>query len=77
MARRFYDNSATLSERIRINAIVNEICGAPGADEHRKYQLGSGEVLYHDGSFWILYRALNTWTIEIIGIGTVTNDAPP
>ncbi len=75
-ARRFYDDNATSSERIRISAIVAEICSAPTADERRKYQLGSGEVLYHDGSVWILYRALNNWTIEIIGIGTVTDEAP-
>jgi hypothetical protein len=74
-ARRFYDNSATFSERIRITAIVSEICGAPAADEKRKFQLGSGEVLYHDGMFWILYRALNNWTIEVIGIGTVIDES--
>ena len=74
-ARRFYDDSATSTERIRISAIVAEICTAPAADERLKYRLGSGEVLYHDGTFWILYRALNNWTIEIIGIGTVTDDA--
>ena len=72
-ARDFYDNAATAEERPSIDAIVNAICDSPDAEEQHKFRLNSGGVLYHDGTFWILYRALNGWTIEILGIGTVTD----
>lgn len=76
-ARNFYDNTATAAERPSIDAIVNSLCDSPEADEQHKFRLNSGDVLYHDGAIWILYRALNTWTIEIIGIGTVTDADRP
>jgi hypothetical protein len=75
-ARRFYNEVATAEERQQINAIVNALCEAPGTDERSKYRLGTGEALYHDGSYWILYRSINNWTIEIVGIGTVSDDPP-
>jgi hypothetical protein len=72
-ARDFYDNTATAAERLKVNAIIVELCRSPEVDEVRKYRMQSGDVLYHDGTFWILYRALNNWTIEVLGIGTVAD----
>ena len=50
-ARAFYNQVATSTEQLRIKAIVNELCESPAADERRKYALGAGGVLYHDGAF--------------------------
>ena len=42
-------------------------------DEAIRFSTMRGDTFYNDGALWILYRALNNWTIEIID--TVTNDA--
>jgi hypothetical protein len=76
-ARIFYNEVATTIEQRSIDDIISIICARPHVDEAIRFSTMRGDTLYNDGSFWILYRALNNWTIEIIGIGTVSDEAPP
>lgn len=76
-ARSFYHEVATPVERQTIDSIISVIRDNPGVDEAVGFSTASGETLYNDGTFWILYRALNNWTIEIIGIGTVADADRP
>ena len=75
-ARFFYDEVATTTEQLAIDEIISIIRVRPEMDDAIRFSTARGATLYNDGSFWVLYRALNNWTIEIIGIGTVTADAP-
>ena len=70
-ARSFYHEVATPVERQTIDSILTVICANPAVDEAIRFSTTRGDTLYNDGTFWILYRALNNWTIEILGIGTV------
>ena len=72
-ARFFYHEVATPVERQTIDSIIAVICANPGVDEAIRFSTARGETLYNDATFWILYRALNSWTIEILGIGTVAD----
>ncbi len=72
-ARFFYHEVATPVERQPIDSIISVIWANPGVDEAIRFSTARGETLYNDGAFWVLYRALNNWTIEVLGIGTVTD----
>ena len=74
-ARFFYDEVATTSEQQAIDEVIGIIRTRPEVDEAIRFSTTHGDTLYNDGSIWVLYRALNNWTIEIIGIGTVSDEA--
>lgn len=70
-ARLFYDRVATPSERLRIDEALSTICATPVVDEAVRFSTTHGDTLYNDGDVWLLYRSVNNWTVEVIGIGTV------
>ena len=75
-ARTFYNEVATPDEQRAIDEILSIICARPQVDDAVRFSTSRGDTLYNDGTYWILYRALNNWTIEIIGIGTVSDEPP-
>lgn len=69
-ARRFLYRIATSAERSAILLIVDELAAAPEPDERRRFRTNQGDLLFHDGRFWILYDVVDELLIAVKGIGT-------
>ena len=70
-ARRFYD-SCNEAERLELDRILDSICVDPFIDNEVKLSFDYAPavaVLYYDGWFWLVYHAMNNWTLSVLNIG--------
>lgn len=60
----------TSKERTDVEKIIRELAASPEANERQKFRLTSGDFLFSDRQYWVLYAILNEYTIAIMGVGT-------